>query len=79
MMTNLDRDTKSSLRGLYSGLNTPIDASIVVVTPKALAVDDRWLIVLDPRAIEPVDTVIPISVANLARDTDEDEDAEVWA
>jgi len=76
MMTNLDCDTNSSLRGLYSGLNTPIDASIVVVTPKAVAVDDRWLIVLDPRAIAPVDTAIPITVANLTgEDVDQDGEA----
>lgn len=76
MMTNLDRDTKRNLRSLYSGLNTPIDASIVVVTPKAVAVDDRWLIVLDPRAIAPVDTAIPITVANLTgEDVDQDGEA----
>ena len=53
-----------------------IDASIVAFFPEAPLIDDRWVIVLDPRAIDPNDMAIRVTVADLVHDNDEHQDEE---
>lgn len=53
-----------------------IDASVVAFTPETPLIDERWVIVLDPRAIDTNDIAIRMTVADLVRDSDEDEAGE---
>lgn len=47
-----------------------IDASIVAFTHETPVIDDRWLIVLDPRVIELDDLAIRLTVMDLVSSDD---------
>lgn len=53
-----------------------IDASIVALTLDTPLIDDRWVIVLDPNAIDPDDFAIRLTVADLVDEDDDDQDGE---
>lgn len=50
-----------------------IDASIVAFSPDLTLIDDRWVIVVDPRAIDRNDIAIRLTSANLAGEDDDDQ------
>lgn len=61
---------------LFAWDHLEIDASIVAFSANAPVIDDRWVIVLDPRAIDANDMAIRMTVADLVHDNNEREDEE---
>ncbi|MEM7791100.1 MAG: hypothetical protein AAF546_06855 [Verrucomicrobiota bacterium] len=53
-----------------------VDASIVAFSPEVTLIDDRWVIILDPRAIDRNDIAIRLTAADLAGEDDDNQDGE---
>lgn len=53
-----------------------IDASIVAFTHETPVIDDRWVIVLDPRAVELDDVAIRLTVTHLVSTDDDNQTGE---